>query len=74
MKFEYKYRTIEINDEQRQMVEIGLINQEAVTDIMIEVINEEAKDGWEPLYPFSFPSVFFKREKKITRKKTDTQK
>jgi len=72
MKYEYKYVTLDLNEEQMQMVQMGLAKIELVNDMVLETINEEAKDGWEPLYPFSVPSVWLKKQIKTPVKKRAT--
>lgn len=63
MIFEYKHETIELTPEQVQALELNLVSPESVNDTVVDLINKEAQDTWEPLYPFSFPCVWFRREK-----------
>jgi hypothetical protein len=75
MKYEFKYVTIKLTESQQEMLALGVANMDAVNDMVLELINEEGKDGWEALFPFSFPSVWFKRPiKTATRRKTTTRK
>jgi hypothetical protein len=61
MKYEYDFQDIGLNDDQRKLVELGLVKVEDISARIKEILNARAKDGWEPLYPFSVPLLWFKR-------------
>ena len=67
--YEYDFITLELTDAQKQMVQMGLGDIEWLNVKIKDMINTRAKDGWEPLYPYSVPSLWFRRAKN-TRKKT----
>jgi hypothetical protein len=56
------------------MVDLGMAKIESLNNMVLEVINEQARDGWEPLYPFSMPSIWFRREVPVKRKTTTRKK
>lgn len=65
MIYEYKFVELELSQGQKEAAQLGMIlNIDELNKQMATLINKEATDGWEPLYPFSSPSVWFKREKK----------
>ena len=64
MTVEYKYVNVDLTEEQRHMVDLGMVKLESVNDTIMALINEESSDGWEPMYPFMFPCLWFKRDKK----------
>ena len=78
MKYKYEVVTLQLTDEQMQMSSLGIANIEQINAIVCELVNERSEDGWEPLYPFSVPQVWFRKEvkaykrplarKKITKK------
>jgi hypothetical protein len=74
MKYEYKHVVIELTAEQQRVVEIGMAKPHEACGIIQEVISEQAELGWEPLYPFGFPVLWFRREVKTRRTKTTTRK
>jgi len=74
MKYEYDYETVNLTEDQQQMIQMGLANIEALNSMVRDVINARAKDGWEPLYPFSMPSIWFRKPKAVKRKKTTKKK
>jgi hypothetical protein len=75
MTYEYKYVTIEISPEQQQVVDMGLAKMDEVAELIMTEVNQQAEEGWEPLHPFGFPTLWFKREvKKTVRKKTVRKK
>jgi len=74
MKYEYDYEMIVLTDEQRHMVELGLAKVEDINAMIKEIVNERATDGWEPLYPFSVPQIWFRKPKTTTRKRKTTKK
>ena len=61
--YEYEFSTLKVTDEQRQMIQMGLGKIEEVNILIRDTVNERAKDGWEPLYPFAVPDVWFRRVK-----------
>lgn len=68
MKYEYEYIELKLTEEQKQLVQMGMGNFDHLIPMMKDLINSKAKEGWEPLYPFSVPFVWFKREIKNTQK------
>lgn len=70
MKYEYKYVNVELTEEQQQMVDLGMVKPGAVDNLVMETINAEAEDGWEPLYPFMFPCIWFRKQVRAKRKTT----
>jgi hypothetical protein len=71
MKYEYDVVTLQIDENQKQVLQLGLGDIEALNLMIKEVVNERAKDGWEPLYPFSVPQIWFRKPRRAApRKKT----
>jgi hypothetical protein len=62
IKYEYDVVTLDLSDDQKQVLELGLGNIEILNSLILDVINERAEDGWEPLYPFSVPQIWFRKE------------
>lgn len=69
MTYEYKVFEIPLDPEAKKAFETGLADINSINAILEKTINEKSKDGWEPLHPFSFPSVWFKRVKNNKGKK-----
>lgn len=72
-KFEYDFVTLNLSEEHKQVLQMGLGDIDALNVLIRDVINERADDGWEPLYPFSVPMIWFRKAKparRATRKKT----
>lgn len=67
--YEYEFVTLPLSEDQKQVIQMGLGNIEQLNAILRDAINQRAADGWEPLYPFAVPSVWFRRKK--TAKKID---
>ena len=65
---EYDFENIELPEDTRKLVDMGMANIDAINPKIKELINKRAKDGWEPLYPFSVPMVWFRREKRSKKK------
>jgi hypothetical protein len=63
MNYEYKHEIIPLTPEQQQVIEMGLGNTEMLNEVILDIINREGADGWEALYPFTVPSIWFRREK-----------
>lgn len=70
--YEYECVKLDITEEQQQLATMGLGNIDQVNTIICALINERAKDGWEPLYPFSVPAMWFRRP--MTKKKPAVNK
>lgn len=68
-KYEYDFERINLTEEQEQMMQMGMGDIESINSILKDIINVRAKAGWEPLYPFSVPGLWFKKEKTTKRKK-----
>ena len=71
-KYEYDFEMLQLSDEQKQVLEMGLGNIDQLNLMVKTVINERAADGWEPLYPFSVPQIWFKKAKPTRRKSSKT--
>jgi len=69
-KYEYDFVELKISDEQKQVISMGLADVDSLNLMIRDVINERAADGWEPLYPFSVPQIWFRKQKPVQRKKT----
>ena len=69
-KYEYDFETVPLDEQQQAMIEIGVGNMATLNPIIRENLNERAKKGWEPLYPFSMPQVWFRKAKPERRKTT----
>jgi len=67
MKYEYDYELVNLSDEQKHLIEVGLVRVEEINPLIREIINQKAKDGWEPLYPFSMPAIWFRKQIRSTR-------
>lgn len=68
-KYQYDFVTLQISDEQKQVLQMGLGDIDALNLMIRDVINERAADGWEPLYPFSVPQIWFRKPMAVRRKK-----
>lgn len=69
MIYQYKFVTLPVDDSQRQTMEFGMADMSIINPIIESCINEQAKDGWEPFYPFSFPAIWFRKPVTKTRTK-----
>lgn len=65
--YEYDFEGIDLTDEQRQAVELGLVKIEVLNEKVKLILNKRAKDGWTAEYPFSVPYLWFKREVKVRK-------
>lgn len=63
IQWEYKHEKIPLTPEQQEVIELGMGNTEMLNEIIEEMANREGEDGWEALYPFSAPSLWFRRQK-----------
>ena len=70
-KYEYDYETLTLTEEQQQMVQIGIGNIEFLNDLIKDAVNERAADGWEPLWPFMVPHLWFRKSVTTRRKKSE---
>ena len=68
--YEYDFVSLKLTDDQKQMVQMGLANIEQLNAMLRDTINERAVDGWEPLYPFAVPALWFRRVKAKKSAKT----
>jgi len=68
MIYEYTFEAVQLSDEEKQAIQIGIGRIEELNEKIKETLNRQAKSGWEPLYPFSVPMLWFKRPLKKTRK------
>lgn len=67
--YEYEVVSLKLTDEQKQIIQMGIGNVEQLNGIIQDTINAKSKEGWEPLYPFSVPQLWFRREVKKSRTK-----
>lgn len=63
-KLEYDFEVLALTEGEQQMVQMGIANIDQLNAKIKDIVNKRAIDGWEPLYPFSVPAVWFKRLKK----------
>ncbi len=61
MIYEYDVVTLPLSEEQKQILPMGITNIEQLNVLIKNTINNKAADGWEPLYPFSVPQIWFRR-------------
>jgi|APGre2960657373_1045057.scaffolds.fasta_scaffold07533_4 hypothetical protein len=61
IKYEYDVVLIPLTEEQQNAVSLGIVEIGSLNEILKKILNTKADDGWEPLYPFTFPSIWFKR-------------
>lgn len=65
-KVEYISERLELSKEESTIINMGIAPDDIVDKInirILEVINIKGKQGWEALYPFSVPVLWFKRTK-----------
>lgn len=68
-KYEYDFVTLALSDDQKQVLQMGLGDIDQLNIMIRDTINEWATDGWEPLYPFSVPQIWFRKPKTVRRKR-----
>lgn len=71
-KYEYDFEVLEITEDQKHVMQMGLGDIDHLSLMVKEVVNRKAAEGWEPLYPFSVPQVWFRKAKPTRRKTTKT--
>lgn len=75
IKYEYDSETLQLSVDEAATVKMGLAPDNLLSTIngrIQEIINKRGQDGWEVLYPFSVPTLWFKRTSlKKPRKKTN---
>lgn len=74
-QFEYVNERLQLSTDEAAIVNLGVTPDamiDALNSRIIEVINRKGKEGWEVLYPFSVPVLWFKRTKQ--KKKIDTRR
>ncbi len=69
MIYEYDTFTLDLSEDKKQSIQLGFGDIDELNVLLKDVINKKALDGWEPLYPFSVPHIWFKRLKKPTKQK-----
>lgn len=70
-KYEYDSEVLQLTVEEAATVKMGLAPDELLSSInkrIHEIVNKRGKAGWEVLYPFSVPTLWFKRIA-VTKKK-----
>lgn len=70
IKYEYDFETVQVDEQQQAMIDIGVGNMATLNPIIRDILNERGKAGWEALYPFSVPEIWFRRVKPVRKKKT----
>lgn len=70
MNYEYDFEDIGLTEDQRKVVELGMVKIEDISTMIKKTVNERAKKGWEPLYPFSVPLLWFRRIPPTQKRKT----
>ena len=71
MTYIYKFVTLPVSQDQQAALNLGVVSLEEINPIIEKCINEQAKDGWEPFYPFSFPSIWFRKQTKAKKSVTN---
>ncbi len=69
MKYQYDYELLPLDEGQLQAIEMGLAKIEHINAMILDLVNERAKKGWEPLYPFSVPQIWFRKPATAARKR-----
>lgn len=69
MTYEYDFQDAGLTEDQRKLAEMGMANIEDMSTKIKDIINQRAKDGWEPLYPFSVPLLWFRRTAVVQKSK-----
>lgn len=69
-QYEYKYRSVPLTDEQKQLVHMNMAKVEDLHEIMLKIVNEEGGKGWEALYPFLVDAIWFRRIKGSAKRST----
>lgn len=64
-QYEYEYEELKLDDEQKELLQMNMIDSNALTPLVNEVINKRGQAGWEAMYPFSVPLIWFRREKNV---------
>lgn len=66
--YEYKCVYISLNEDELHIATLGVAEIKHVNNLVLEIANEQGADGWEAMYPFSIPAVWFKRQKTVRKK------
>ena len=61
MKYEYDFVSLKLTEDQQQAIQLGIVNVEIINPQIRDIINARGQEGWEALYPFSLPGIWFKR-------------
>lgn len=61
MTYEYDFQDIGLTEDEQKLVDFGAVKLEDLNIKIRAILNERAKQNWEPLYPFSVPMLWFKR-------------
>lgn len=70
MIYEYEFEAVPLPDEEARMLAMNLIGNIHVVNTAVKtVLDARSKLGWEPLYPFSVPVLWFRREVKTRKTK-----
>lgn len=71
-KYEYDFVHLNVTEEQNQMIQMGMAKLDDLNVMVRDAINEKAQEGWEPLYPFAVPMIWFRKPVRATRKAKKT--
>jgi len=70
IQYEYKYRSVPLTDQQKELIGMNLIKGEELHEPILKIVNEEGQDGWEALYPFMADTVWFRRVREPKKRST----
>ena len=57
MIYEYDVVTLDLDEDQKQAIQMGIGKIEHLNSLIKKMVNSKGKEGWEPLYPFSVPQL-----------------
>jgi hypothetical protein len=61
MKVEYDFEELKLSERDLEALRLSLFDITQVNNQIRDIINRRGQDGWEALYPFSVPQIWFKR-------------
>lgn len=65
--FEYKRVKLDLPDNHLEAMNLGFVDSDDIDTKIETVVNEQGQDGWEALYPFAVPSIWFRRSKTVRK-------
>jgi len=71
MKYEYDFEQIPLSEQDQAKLELGMVDVNAINSIIKDIINTRGQEGWEALYPFSAPYIWFRKPVRSRQKKND---